>query len=442
MSIDATNAVQPATPKWEVQTSTMVMTALGGRAALIEDKLRDKANEVQQSNDKQKALNEFTSLVRFGENNAELGVNSFDTFGDVDTPDFTMQDLENGDKFVNFGDGTGVLVEHGADAENSWKIVEFDPSKVPADGKAPEFTSESRIFGDPHVDENSDGKIDFDFLEQSTFLLPNGVKITVSTSPSSKGEGTVSDSLFISRGDQQALVTGLNNNEGRKGAADDTYTVVNDGSLFKDEDINDGHVFATAKGSVGDWSKLDGEELGRVKVQKDLSGFGFITASRSGSLFTSEPGLVGEEKITNEITTLPNSQANQQLFEKLGLNSEDFLKGGVIVLTAEDQALVDEGFSHVFTHVPTPAELTLYEELGVNLDGNQFGETLVFTLDELENILESAKGLGSGLTAISSSLVLDLQAIVNAGNENLKLQTNTMSTEHNQVDSVIQNTRL
>ncbi len=46
----------------------------------------------------------------------------------------------------------------------------------------------SRIWGDPHVDDNGDGAWDWHFGEDSTFILPDGAKVCLDTEPNSVGE--------------------------------------------------------------------------------------------------------------------------------------------------------------------------------------------------------------------------------------------------------------
>jgi hypothetical protein len=46
----------------------------------------------------------------------------------------------------------------------------------------------TRIWGDPHVDEGGDGKDEWHFGEDSSFILPDGTKIALDTEPNSAGE--------------------------------------------------------------------------------------------------------------------------------------------------------------------------------------------------------------------------------------------------------------
>ncbi|WP_407185410.1 DUF1521 domain-containing protein [Bradyrhizobium centrosematis] len=64
------------------------------------------------------------------------------------------------------------------------------------------------IKGDPHVDADGDGKIDFDFKKDMTFQLDDGTKITVDTVDIGKGK-TMASKLTITNGDNAIVVEGL-----------------------------------------------------------------------------------------------------------------------------------------------------------------------------------------------------------------------------------------
>ncbi|WGD51301.1 DUF1521 domain-containing protein [Bradyrhizobium sp. CB1650] len=64
------------------------------------------------------------------------------------------------------------------------------------------------IKGDPHVDADGDGKIDFDFKKNMTLQLDDGTKITVDTVDIGKGK-TMASKLTITNGDNAMVVEGL-----------------------------------------------------------------------------------------------------------------------------------------------------------------------------------------------------------------------------------------
>jgi hypothetical protein len=69
----------------------------------------------------------------------------------------------------------------------------------------------TRIWGDPHVDIDNDGQIDFDFKENMTFQLTDGTKITVDTVEWERSGQTLSSKLTITdwAGQNAMVVTGL-----------------------------------------------------------------------------------------------------------------------------------------------------------------------------------------------------------------------------------------
>ncbi|MBH5396496.1 DUF1521 domain-containing protein [Bradyrhizobium sp. CNPSo 4010] len=64
------------------------------------------------------------------------------------------------------------------------------------------------VKGDPHVDADGDGKIDFDFKKNMTFQLDDGTKITVDTVDIGHGK-TMASKLTITNGDNAMVVEGL-----------------------------------------------------------------------------------------------------------------------------------------------------------------------------------------------------------------------------------------
>jgi Domain of Unknown Function (DUF1521)/Calx-beta domain len=69
----------------------------------------------------------------------------------------------------------------------------------------------TRIWGDPHVDIDNDGQIDFDFKENMSFQLTDGTKITVDTVEWERSGQTLSSKLTITdwAGQNAMVVTGL-----------------------------------------------------------------------------------------------------------------------------------------------------------------------------------------------------------------------------------------
>jgi hypothetical protein len=88
-------------------------------------------------------------------------------------------DIEYKPPFTRYEDSE-VLVTHGG-----YTIEMKDSEVIIYDDKGSTVT---RIWGDPHVDENGDGKDEWHFGNDSTFILPDGTKICLDTEPNSAGE--------------------------------------------------------------------------------------------------------------------------------------------------------------------------------------------------------------------------------------------------------------
>ncbi len=122
------------------------------------------------------------------------------------------------------------------DGNYQWRIK--DPSGL-----------ETRIFGDPHVDENNDGSIDWHFDQDGTFVLPDGTKIFCDTFEQQKGI-TLSETLKIQYGDSLGTMDVKNGGAG----------TVGDGGLAYDSANGEGQIYVM--GNDGKW--YDGETLGKL----------------------------------------------------------------------------------------------------------------------------------------------------------------------------------
>ena len=146
-STTATSGAQSAE-----NTLALVMRVLGERDTILDDGIRSQAASIEASNQKIVDTNKMSQLTNIGANNAGLTVGELDDFSDADYPDFTTSKLSNGDDFIDFGDGTGVIVDRSAGSSMSWKMVEFDPAAAKQTNGDPVFTAETKVQGDPHVD--------------------------------------------------------------------------------------------------------------------------------------------------------------------------------------------------------------------------------------------------------------------------------------------------
>ncbi|HYO63801.1 MAG TPA: DUF1521 domain-containing protein [Pyrinomonadaceae bacterium] len=110
----------------------------------------------------------------------------------------------------------------------------------------------TRIWGDPHVDEGDrDGAADWDFKRNSTFVLPDGTHINVTTVPGGAEGMTVTGQLEVINGVDRVLVTDIDKGKGKIG------TVTQDGHLYLDKFKGD--VIRMGRES-DDWS-FEGREI-------------------------------------------------------------------------------------------------------------------------------------------------------------------------------------
>ncbi len=110
---------------------------------------------------------------------------------------------------------------------------------------------EHRIWGDPHVDENSDGSSDWHFDGDGSFVLPDGTKIfcdTEKTGTLGAGDITVSDQVVIVYGDSMVTMDVT-----QAGNAEKSW-----GGVSWDDAHDDGQVFVL--GDDHQWK--DGATLG------------------------------------------------------------------------------------------------------------------------------------------------------------------------------------
>jgi hypothetical protein len=119
----------------------------------------------------------------------------------------------------------------------------------------------TRIWGDPHVDVDNDGQIDFDFKENITFQLNDGTKITVDTIEWEKSDRTLCSKLTITdwAGQNAMVVTGLGwysdgvanlKVEEFEGQGQSLDLETNDGSLTLYENLSGGWKIFDGRGAT------------------------------------------------------------------------------------------------------------------------------------------------------------------------------------------------
>jgi len=123
------------------------------------------------------------------------------------------------------------------DGGHQWRIK--DPTGI-----------ETKIFGDPHVDEGNDGTVDWHFNKDGTFILPDGTKIFCDTDKVAEGI-TASSTLKIQYQDQLGTMDVANGGAG---------TVEKTGGLAFDSANKDGELYVMGT----DGKFYDGETLGKL----------------------------------------------------------------------------------------------------------------------------------------------------------------------------------
>lgn len=99
--------------------------------------------------------------------------------------------------------------------------AQFEWTVTGPDGKT------TRIWGDPHVDENNDGKTEWDFKRPTTFMLGDGTKIDVSVAP--YNDMTVTSGLQVINGNDRVVVSDIDKGKGKTSdVTQDGFQHVND----------------------------------------------------------------------------------------------------------------------------------------------------------------------------------------------------------------------
>ncbi|WP_284178527.1 DUF1521 domain-containing protein [Rhabdaerophilum sp. SD176] len=113
----------------------------------------------------------------------------------MDKPaEWTVSEVKDGKAEIKLGDRYTIALD-----ENGSRWILTDNCDQ----------SQTRVWGDPHVDVGNDGKNDWDFKKDATFQLEDGTKITVGTTPWGNSGQTLSSSLTITNGDNAIQVSGL-----------------------------------------------------------------------------------------------------------------------------------------------------------------------------------------------------------------------------------------
>jgi hypothetical protein len=170
-----------------------------------------------------------------------------------------------------------------ATSQFEWKITN-------PDGK-----TNTRIWGDPHVDESDGGK--WDFKRDSTFVLPDGTRINCDTTPwSGNPDMTVTKGLEIISGNDRLQVTDIDKGKGKVG------TVTQDGFAHVNS-FGKNDVFVMG-GDGNDWT-FQGKEI----VGSNNGGESFKLGKDMKPLVDTTTKFGGPEQWVNQIV--------EQLFKQI-----------------------------------------------------------------------------------------------------------------------------
>lgn len=125
------------------------------------------------------------------------------------------------------------------------------------------------VHGDPHV--NVDGQHAFDFWGTTTFVLDDGTKLTIETTPwAGNPEMTLASTVTITSGDYAVQITGIDSNrcgdlafEEARGWGDLADAVVADGNTIYENPFGSGFL-----GLAGGLQRVDQGYINRTDLEK------------------------------------------------------------------------------------------------------------------------------------------------------------------------------
>lgn len=177
---------------------------------------------------------------------------------------------------------------------DNYRITADDNNEIMIYNKA---TGEQyRIWGDPHVE--VDGKHAFDFWGDTTFVLDDGTRLTIATTPWAEGNNgaTVASKLTIvdGGGDYMAHIEGIDSNtrgdlgftDIAVGEADTLQVFVDEGNVLRENASGSGFV------AVGSDGQLRGVDQAFINATDEVKQAGVSMMERLTSMFTDFGGLV------------------------------------------------------------------------------------------------------------------------------------------------------
>ncbi len=219
---------------------TLAMLVYMEKGMILEDRTREQMLQMRGQNNYLKELGEVMS---------ESSINQLSD-GALDQVNSLSASEKDGKIVVEIGNGYTLEVPKN-NTDQSWTLKDKNGISV-------------KIWGDPHVDESDkSGSADWDFKQQSTFVLQDGTKISVGTTPwSGNSSMTVTSSLTITRGDEVVQVKGIDNNQV-------TFSDSQTGGRQTDTTTHDGYIFYESEtGGVADWYTQDAQG-NRTEIRAD-----------------------------------------------------------------------------------------------------------------------------------------------------------------------------
>ena len=150
-------------------------------------------------------------------------------------------EVKDGEATIQLGDKYTVKAN---EKDATWTVTNNETGKT------------TKVWGDPHVDTDNDGKTDFDFKKDMTFKLDDGTKITVGTVPGGENGTTFSSQLTITNGDKAVQVTGLGDTHD---GANNLEVKQSDAGTTLDDLERDGSTTVYENG--GAWQTKDGKAV-------------------------------------------------------------------------------------------------------------------------------------------------------------------------------------
>ena len=150
-------------------------------------------------------------------------------------------EVKDGEATIQLGDKYTVKAN---EKDATWTVTNNETGKT------------TKVWGDPHVDTDNDGKTDFDFKKDMTFQLDDGTKITVGTVPGGENGTTFSSSLTITNGDKAVQVSGLGD---QHDGANNLEVTQSDAGQTLDDLEHDGAITVFENG--GAWQTKDGKAV-------------------------------------------------------------------------------------------------------------------------------------------------------------------------------------